>query len=111
MTWESAAVELIQTAASMGPEMAYGALNGRVVNVAPRASLGRLSFSHSQPDTRPAVHCVVGREQVPSTGIQGSVTVVSLPSTSGASDPAYSAAPLPGAADRYQDRYVVRAAG
>src|SRR5207249_9515610 len=111
MTWVSAAVELIQTVASMGPEMAYGAVNGGVVKVAPSTSLGRLSFSHDQPDTSPAVHCVVDREQVPLTGIQGSVTVVSALSTAGASEPAYSAAPLPGAADRYQDRYVVCDAG
>ena len=84
--------------------MAYGAANGGVVNVAARSSLGRLSFSHVEPDTKPAVHCVVDREQVPLTGIQGSVTVVSPPSTAGASDPAYSEVPLPGAADRYQDR-------
>ena len=54
---------------------------------------------------------MVEREQVPFSGIQGSVTVVLPPSAAGASDPAYSEVPLPGAADRYQRRYVVRDAG
>ena len=62
-------------------------MNGGVVNVAASSSLGLSSFSHIEPDTSPAVHCVVEREQVPFSGIQGSVTVVSAPSGAGAREP------------------------
>src|SRR5438552_14362111 len=82
--------ELIQMSALIGPESAYGAVKGGVVNVAASASLGELSFSQFQPATSPAVHCVVEREQVPFSGIHGNVAVVSAASVTGASDPAYS---------------------
>ena len=75
-----------------------------MVKVAASASLGRLSFSHVEAATSPAVHWVVEREQVPSSGIHGSVTVALPASTEGASDPAYRLLPLPGAADRYHAR-------
>src|SRR6185295_18800535 len=107
----SFAVELIQIVAATGPEIAYGASNAGVVNVADRSSLAWLSFSHVEPATRPAVHCVVEREQTPFTGIHGMVTVVSAVSAVGASEPAYSEWPPPGAEERYHDRYAVRVAG
>ena len=103
--------ELIQMSALIGPESAYGAVKGGVVNVAASASLGELSFSQFQPATSPAVHCVVEREQVPFSGIHGNVAVVSAASVTGASDPAYSELPLPGFAERYQRRYFVCDAG
>src|SRR5215510_7305733 len=111
-TWASVLVELSQMVASIGPEIAYGAVNGGVVKVAERTSLGWLSFSHvATPATRPAVHCVVEREQVPLTGIQGSDTVVSPSSAAGAREPAKREVPLPLAADRYQVCGRVRDAG
>src|SRR2546422_148758 len=96
ITYASLAVELTQMVALIGPERAYGALNGGGVKVAARISLGRLSFSPIEPEPRPAVHCVVDREQVPLSGIQGRVTGESPASTAGASDPEYSEVPLPG---------------
>src|SRR5262252_7889014 len=111
-TWASVLVEPSQMVASIGPEIAYGAVNGGVVKVAERSSLGWLSFSQvATPATSPAVHCVVEREQMPFTGIQGSATVVSPSSAAGASEPAKSEVPLPLAADRYQVCGRVREAG
>src|SRR5207245_9655047 len=64
MTWVSAAVELIQMVASMGPERAYGAVNGGVVKVVASSSLGRLSVPQvAVPDSTPAVPRVAEREQ------------------------------------------------
>src|SRR5689334_1695494 len=98
MICASVAVELTQMVASIGPERAYGVANGGVVNLADRSSLGWLSFSHVVPDTRPAVHWVVDRVQVPLTGIHGIATLVLPASGAGASDPEKSDVPTPGAA-------------
>src|SRR5262249_14151986 len=94
--------ELSQRSATIGPDAAYGCVNGGLVNVRPGSCALLSSALHELTETMPAVHCTVEREHAPGIGCHGT-DAEPADARMGTGDPSYMlCAPDPdGDAPRY----------